>query len=119
MKIPGFSAIPVGILIISIIIYLFVKQPAYVFTPEAMHRIAKVAIAEGQVSATDNATMLETTVQSVVRQLNEEFPGRILPNPPWIFNNAGGAMGSMLVLHCSLIEYVIVFGTPLGTEGHT
>jgi C-8 sterol isomerase len=55
----------------------------------------------------------------VTRELVARYPGLIDPQPEWIFNNAGGAMGTLAILHASVREYVIFFGTPIGTMGHT
>lgn len=113
--IPHLLKLSIGTAAISVLLYLCLYyEPDYVFSPSGMQTIALRAIREGEQS-----TGLNATVASVVRQLREGFPGHILPHPRWIFNNAGGAMGAMLVLHCSVKEYVIVFGTAVGTEGHT
>lgn len=55
----------------------------------------------------------------LAEDLAQEYPGHIRLTEEWVFNNAGGAMGSMWILHGSLTEYLIIFGTPVGTEGHT
>lgn len=36
-----------------------------------------------------------------------------------VFHGPGLCAGAMYVIHASITEYLIIFGTPLGTEGHT
>jgi C-8 sterol isomerase len=83
----------------------------YVFEPEILQQVARDAVA---------ATLPPPElVATVVQELSKRYPRHIERNPSWVFNNAGGAMGAMCILHASLTEYVMIFGTPIGTEGHT
>jgi len=50
-------------------------------------------------------------------ELARLYPGHIETRPSWMLSLAGGVMGIMTVLHGSLSEYVLIFGTPVGSEG--
>lgn len=57
----------------------------------------------------------------IALDLEKKYPGHILPEESrqWQFVNAGGWMGSMYLLHASLTEYVLFFGTAVDTQGHS
>ena len=82
---------------------------AHLFDPEILHQIVRDVIGQP----------LPKIIEQITRELNDRYPGHIVQNGEWIFNNAGGAMGQMLILHASITEYVMIFGTPVGTEGHS
>ena len=59
--------------------------------------------------------------ENVHKVLSAKYPGHILPasDLEWVFINAGGLMGSACVLHASLTEYVLFFGTAMDTSGNS
>jgi C-8 sterol isomerase len=83
---------------------------AYMFEPEMLHEISRQAARKGERSA---------MIQHVASELKRLYPRHIDLDVPWLFNNAGGAMGQIKLLHASLSEYILIFGTPSGTEGHS
>jgi hypothetical protein len=82
----------------------------YIFDPSTLHDIAKRAV---------GLKSREDMIRVVSEELKQRYPKHITLDVPWLFNNAGGAMGQMKLLHCSLSEYILIFGTPIGTEGHS
>ncbi|KIK65741.1 hypothetical protein GYMLUDRAFT_240219 [Collybiopsis luxurians FD-317 M1] len=93
-----------------------IKDRWYIFDPQSLHELAQAAIAA---SPDDTAGM----IQHIVSNLTATYPSSSIAlntdSSEWVFNNAGGAMGAMYIIHASITEYLIIFGTPLGTEGHT
>jgi len=63
---------------------------------------------------------LPLAFDGITTELAAAYPGCIRTKPRrWILNNAGGAMGQICLIHASLSEYLLFFGTPIGTEGHS
>lgn len=106
------------------------KDACYIFDPTELHTVARQGIAQ---HGNDTAAIVQSIIDSLTAThpswtINTPFSAHsphvaatpYSPNPSeWVWNNAGGAMGSMFIIHASITEYLIVFGTPMGTEGHT
>ena len=81
----------------------------YLFDPDTIHQIAL------QYIGLPHQQMFE----QLTAALDLQYPGLISHDLPWIFSNAGGAMIQIKLLHASFNEYILLFGTPVGTEGHS
>ncbi|KAI8804956.1 C-8 sterol isomerase [Cladochytrium replicatum] len=89
------------------------RHSLFRFDPEKLHSIAQHAV---KLHGNDTRSIVNYIVDNVETQFGPSLVNR---NEEWVFNNAGGAMGAMYVIHASITEYLIIFGTPLGTEGHS
>ncbi|MCL2489403.1 MAG: ERG2 family protein [Propionibacteriaceae bacterium] len=53
------------------------------------------------------------------RELDRRYPGVLDFDQPWIYSIAGGAMIQMKLYYASPTEYIMIWGTPIGSEGHS
>lgn len=71
----------------------------YIFSPEGLNELSQRAI-----GAHGNDTA--GVVNYIVSELSEKLPGGYVNlDEEWIFNNAGGAMGAMYIIHASKFLY--------------
>ncbi|KKY37022.1 putative c-8 sterol isomerase [Diaporthe ampelina] len=102
--------------LLSPVVYLLEQrlESFYIFDKDHLYDLSKRAIA-----AHGNDT--RSVASYIVSELhgNPALANHVNLDEEWIFNNAGGAMGAMYIIHASVTEYLIIFGTPIGTEGHT
>jgi len=85
------------------------KGKNFVFDPEILYEISKKGIGKPK----------EEMFEIVHQELQRLYPNHIWTKRHWLWFNSGGWMGTMCFLHASLTEYVILFGAPNPTSGHS
>ena len=81
----------------------------YVFDPDVVHECSLAAIGHPK------PQMFDVFAQAMER----EYPGVLDHSQPWLYSIAGGAMIQMKLYYASLTEYIMIWGTPIGSEGHS
>ncbi|KAK7501892.1 hypothetical protein BaRGS_00006978 [Batillaria attramentaria] len=95
-------------------IHYWLLKKSYLFSEEDVAAIARKYVVESNKE-------IPGAYSKVLEEFRRKYPGHILPDQDiqWIFMNAGGWMGAMCLLHASLTEYVLFFGTAVDTTGHS
>jgi len=81
----------------------------YLFDPDVIHECALAGIGKPKPAMFD----------AVADAMEERYPGRIDRSQPWLYSIAGGAMIEMKLYYASGFEYLMIWGTPIGSEGHS
>ncbi|KOC16088.1 C-8 sterol isomerase [Aspergillus flavus AF70] len=85
----------------------------YIFDPEHLRDLSQHAI---KTYGEDTRSIVNFIVAELQEKVGEKYLNTV---EEWVFNNARGAMGAMYIIHTSITEYLIIFDTAIGTEGHT
>jgi C-8 sterol isomerase len=84
-------------------------MPNLVFDPEIVHACALKSL------GLPKAAMLDAFADA----MEERYPGVLDRTQPWVYSIAGGAMIQIKLYYASIFEYVMIWGTPIGSEGHS
>ncbi|GMK56089.1 hypothetical protein CspeluHIS016_0211450 [Cutaneotrichosporon spelunceum] len=94
----------------------------FAMTPDALNAAVQTSLTTARMAGQEkNSTyVVDTLLGNLVKTYPDlDLQTHFRNKDEWVFNNAGGAMGSMFIIHASITEYLIIFGSAVGTEGHT
>ncbi|MDD5339452.1 MAG: hypothetical protein PHG35_08660 [Dehalococcoidales bacterium] len=80
-----------------------------IFDPEIVHECSMKCLGQPK------PKMFDTFAQ----ELAKHYPKILDFKQPWIYSIAGGAMIQMKLYYASTSEYIMIWGTPIGSEGHS
>jgi C-8 sterol isomerase len=80
-----------------------------VFDPEIVHECSMECL------GLPKPQMFDAFAQSLAKH----YPGMLDFSQPWVYSIAGGAMIQMKLYYASVTEYIMIWGTPIGSEGHS
>jgi len=80
-----------------------------VFDPDEIDRIVRQNL----------SGPLEDRIEGTVNDLKARYPKHVTTRDEWVLSVAGGCRGQFRIVHASITEYILIFGTPIGTEGFT
>jgi hypothetical protein len=81
----------------------------YIFDPEVIHECALKGLGKPK----------PDMFEAIADAFEDSYPGHIDLAQPWIYSIAGGAMIQMKLYFASIFEYLMIWGTPIGSEGHS
>jgi C-8 sterol isomerase len=81
----------------------------YIFDPDVIHECSMQGIGKPKPEMFD----------AIADAWEDAYPGRIDRSQPWMYSIAGGAMIQMKLYFASSMEYLMIWGTPIGSEGHS
>jgi C-8 sterol isomerase len=84
-------------------------MPRFIFDPDVIHECTLEAIGLPKPAMFD----------AFADAMEGPYPGVLDRSQPWMYSIAGGSMIQMKLYYASLFEYVMIWGTPIGSEGHS
>lgn len=84
-------------------------MPTYVFDPDVVHECAMTSLGKPKPAMFD----------AFADAMEARYPGVLDRSQPWLYSIAGGAMIQMKLYFASTHEYIMIWGTPIGSEGHS
>jgi hypothetical protein len=83
---------------------------SYRIDPDVLHKVATAVVG----LPLEGGELITRAIQL----LADEYPDLIDPTPGrWVGSKAGGILGKVRFLYFSPREYIVIFGTPTGTQG--